>query len=144
MHVISLIETAPDKKADVLEEIRKITYKVVDNNGHEIENRVQVRELSLIDIVIQEKALPDVLGKLNYYLAAQSDKLVNKAEKLRKYISLFGGLDKIRVPKGGKDMRKDVKTTPIYIASRSEGRHCKLIPLGTMPDIKNEQGLDRL
>jgi hypothetical protein len=143
MHIVCLLETHPDRKKNVIEAIGNLTYKVKDDNGHEIENRVQVRELSLIDIVIQERALDEVLHKLNVPLAGQSDKLVNKVEKLKKYICTFGGLNKIKNVSGYDNLRPDFKNTEFW-KQRKRGNWCKLMPLGTMKDEKNKEGLDRL
>lgn len=143
MHVLCLMESRPETKEKIINEIENLTYKVTDNKGSEIENRIQVRELSLVDIVIQEKALPSVLDKLSVFIGNQSDKLYNKADKLRKYLTLFGGLDKIKV---SIPMPKDYElnqNSPLFNTMNKIG-WCKLMPLGTMPDIKNEQGLDRL
>ena len=41
MHVLCLMESRPETKEKIINEIENLTYKVTDNKGSEVENRIQ-------------------------------------------------------------------------------------------------------
>lgn len=139
MHLVSLVETHPGKIEKLIEEIGKITYKVTDNNGHEIENRVQVRCLYPIDIVVQEDAKDDVLNELAPFIIGEKDKkLSSRIKKIMKYFSFLKIVDKISLPKFQRNPNGRMEKL------WNNGIRGKIMVLGSLKDKKNDQGLDRI
>lgn len=133
MHILSLMEAAPDKIFEHLKEMKKWKYVAKDKNGNLMDFNIQVRVWLPVDIVVQESGVDNVLDILSGWIVKDESKMGKKVLKMRKYLRVFGGLDKLP------------KLPPVNVNSPTFKRKwAKLFLLGTIPDNKNQLGMDTL
>ncbi|MHA1852280.1 MAG: hypothetical protein ACTSUF_02110 [Candidatus Heimdallarchaeaceae archaeon] len=134
MHLLGIMEAHPTKFFKYLDQMRTWKYIAKDKNGKPMSFNIQVRVWFPIDIVVQESGVDNVLDILSGWIIPDADKMGKKVLKMRKYLRMFGGLDKL--PPLPKTINPNSPT--------AKDRHAKLYLLGTVLDYKNQLGMDRL